>query len=128
MLTPADIQDPKFRAALEEADKALDEGDYARAARTCAETYLMVLEQHPELVPEPSGPVGRATGGSFASYLAAPRPVWPRTGGINIVVDSQRRPSLVYEKERFSFSEAAGYYEFLIGELWRLQQAAAEQK
>jgi hypothetical protein len=28
---------------------------------------------------------------------------------------------LVFDKERFSFSEAAGYYEFLIAELWRLQ-------
>jgi len=128
MLTPADIHDPKFRVALEAADKALDEGDYATAARTCAETYLMVLQQHPELVPEPAGQPGRATGGSFASYLASPRPVWPRTGGINIVVDQDRRPGLAFDKERFSFSEAAGYYEFLIGELWRLQQQEAERK
>jgi hypothetical protein len=122
MPRPADIQDQTFRTALEQADRAIDDGDYARAARTCADAYILLLEQRPELAPPPPPPAGTAGTGGFASYLRSPQPVWPRTGGIIIRTGEDKKPQLVFEKERFSFSEAAGYYEFLIGELWRLQQ------
>jgi hypothetical protein len=121
MATPADIKDPAFRAALEEADRLLDAGDYTAAARTCAEAYLKLLELHPELIPPPPGPLGVVGTGSFASYLRSPTPTWPRTGGLNVVTGQDGKPGLTYDKQRFSFSEAAGYYEFLISELWRLQ-------
>lgn len=121
MASAADIKDDTFRAALEEADGLLDAGDYTGASRKCAETYLLLLEQHPELIPPPPGPLGVVGSGSFASYLRSPTPTWPRTGGLNVVTGEDGKPRLTYDKQRFSFSEAAGYYEFLMSELWRLQ-------
>ena len=123
MATSADIKDPAFRQALEEADRLLDAGDYSAASKKCAETYLLLLEQRPELIPAPPAPPGGQSVGSFQSYLRSPTPVWPRTGGLNVVIGEDRKPRLTFDKERFSFSEAAGYYEFLMNELWRLQQA-----
>jgi hypothetical protein len=124
MASPADIIDQTFRSALEEADRFLDAGDFAAASRKCAETYLLVLEQHPELIPAAPPASGQGVG-SFRSYLRGGTPTWPRTGGINVVVGEDRKPRLTFDKERFSFSEAAGYYEFLMNEVWRLQKADA---
>jgi hypothetical protein len=122
MVTPADIKDPDFRAALEEADRLLDEGDFTAASKKCAETYLLLLEQRPELIPPAPAAAGGRGIGSYQSYLRSATPVWPRTGGLNVVFDENRKPSLSFDKERFSFSEAAGYYEFLMNELWRTQE------
>ena len=123
MATPADIKDAVFRAALEEADRLLEAGDYTAASKKCAETYLLLLDQDPGLIPAPPSDGGGRSVGSFQSYLRSATPVWPRTGGLNVVVDENRKPRLTFDKERFSFSEAAGYYEFLLNELWRVQQA-----
>ena len=122
MASPADIKDPAFRAALEEADRMLDAGDFTAASRKCAETYLMLLEQRPELIPAAPPATGQAVG-NFQSYLRGGQPTWPRTGGLNVVFGEDRKPRITYDKERFSFSEAAGYYEFLMNEVWRLQDA-----
>jgi hypothetical protein len=122
MATPADIKDPVFRVALEEADRLLDEGDFSAASKKCAETYLLLLEQRPDLIPAAPPASGQGIG-SFQSYLRGGQPTWPRTGGLNVVFDEDRKPRLTFDKERFSFSEAAGYYEFLMNEVWRLQTA-----
>jgi hypothetical protein len=121
MATPADITDPTFRAAMEEADRLLDEGDFTGVARKCGETYVLLLEKRPELLPAPPAPTTGAPVGSFRSYLRTAAPTWPRTGGLNVVVGEDRKARLVFDKERFSFSEAAGYYEFLMNQFWRLQ-------
>jgi hypothetical protein len=121
MATPADITDPTFRAAMEEADRLLDAGDFTGVAKKCGETYVLLLEQRPDLLPAPQTPTPGAPVGTFRSYLRAAPPTWPRTGGLNVVVGEDRKPRLVYDKERFSFSEAAGYYEFLMNQFWRLQ-------
>jgi len=123
MATPADITDPTFRAAMEEADRLLDEGDFTGVAKKCGETYLLLLEQRPELLPASSAPSHGPAVGNYRSYLRGGSPTWPRTGGLNVVVGEDRKPRLSFDKERFSFSEAAGYYEFLMNQLWRLQQA-----
>ena len=121
MASSSDIKDSTFRAALEEAGRLLDADDFTGASRKCAETYLLLLQKHPELIPPPPAPLGVVGGGSFASYLRSPTPTWPRTGGLNVVTGDDGKPRLTFDKQRFSFSEAAGYYEFLISELWRLQ-------
>jgi hypothetical protein len=134
MPSPSDITDPVFRQALEEADRRLDEGDYGGASRKCAEAYLVLLERHPELVPpdtgalrpgayQPTPGADRRALSAFANARATRASFWPVTGSIQVAIGEDRKPSLVFTKERFSFSEAAGYYEFLINEVWRLQQA-----
>jgi hypothetical protein len=129
----AGIADPVFRAALERADRLLDEGDFAGASRMCAETYLLLLDKHPELIPPHSGPSGfyqikppQAQGEGALNQYAAARATrvgfWPTTGSIQVIVGEDRKPTLVFTKDRFSFSEASSYYEFLINQLWRLQK------
>ena len=133
MPSVAEIADPVLRAALADADRLLDEGDFAGASRRCAETYLLLLEKHPELIPPHSGPTGfyqmqppTAKGeGTLQQYNAARATrvaFWPTTGSIQVIVGADRKPTLAFTKDRFSFSEASSYYEFLIGQIWRLQK------
>src|SRR3972149_5145560 len=143
MARPSDIEDPIFRAALEEAERLIDEGDYTKASRKCAETYLLLLDQRPDLIPPPGaglgfgfgfggpgGPGGGAGGGGgggarpaagvrappggraaglgagFGPGRAMRRGFWPGQGGIRVIFDEDRKPSLSYEKDRFSLTEA----------------------
>ncbi len=133
MPSAAEITDAVFRTALEDADRLLDESDYAGASRRCAETYLLLLQKHPELIPPHSGPTGfyqmqppAAKGqGTLDQYNAARATrvaFWPTSGSIQVIVGQDRKPTLVYTKDRFSFSEASSYYEFLMGQIWRLQK------
>lgn len=135
MPSVAEIADPVFRAALEDADRLLDAGDFAGASRRCAETYLLLLKQHPELLPPYSGPTGfyqlkppeaqgQGTLDQYANARATRVAFWPTTGSIQVIVGEDRKPTLVYTKDRFSFSEASSYYEFLMNQVWRLQKPA----
>jgi hypothetical protein len=138
MAKPADIQDPTLRSELEAAERLLDEGEYTQAARRCAETYLLLLERRPELVPapdlpeiQPLNPQGRpqAVHGTqglarFDSAREARRNWWPGTGTISVVVDPDGTPRLQFAKDRVSLSEAAGYFEFLVQQLANAQRAS----
>src|SRR3990170_2022029 len=103
MARPSDIEDPVFRAALEEAERLIDEGDYTKASRKCAETYLLLLDQRPDLIPPPGaglgfgfgfggpGGPGGGSGGSSGGAAGPPagfrpgpgtgRRFWARPGG-----------------------------------------------
>jgi hypothetical protein len=135
MPSPSDLTDPIYRQAMEDADRFLSDGDYAAAARKCAETYMALIEKHPELIPsnvgaltpgayQPAPPTGRGALSSFSNARESRGAFWPVTGSIQVLVDQDRKPSLHYSKERFSFSEAASYYEFMMSQLWRMQQNA----
>jgi hypothetical protein len=131
MPKPSDITDPAFRSALEDAEGLLDCGDYTAAARRCAETYLLLLRQKPELLPpedlpdiQPLNPDGQPRVAEGAQGLArldaaraARRNWWPGTGAISVAVGPNREPVIRYAKDRVSLSEAAGYFEFLVQQL-----------
>src|SRR5712691_428748 len=113
MAKPTDIQDPTFRSALEEAERLLDEGEYTKSAQTCADTYLMLLAQRPELLPppdmpdtQPLNPEGRPLVAEGKEGLAridaarmARRNWWPGTGAISVVVGPDREPRPHYAKD-----------------------------
>jgi hypothetical protein len=137
----SDMHDPTFRAALERAEQQLDGGDYTGAAQTCAETYLLLLGRHPELLPPenvelvPPPPAGGASQArdipsGFASADAARafrRNWWPATGAITIVVGADRVPRVEMVKQRISLSEAAGYFEFLVQQLTSVSAASENE-
>jgi hypothetical protein len=136
MASPAEIQDPELRAALLEADRLLDAGDYTRAAKSCAESYVRFLGRRPDMMPLivasgglPGGPDGGGSlpgpGGGGSEGAMARRPLWPRTGGILLVMGADQRPQLKYEKERFSFSEASTYFEYVLAEFARADKQPA---
>ncbi|HEX5367958.1 MAG TPA: hypothetical protein VFY10_00940 [Dehalococcoidia bacterium] len=129
-----DVKDPLYRTALEQIDNLLGEGDYTGAAKKAAETYVNLVSQHPELIPptavalapqatpglpgaarSPSPPAGGAGFG-------ANRFGWPNTGALRVQFGPDRLPIVTYDKERYSFSEAATYFEFVMGEAIRAQQ------
>ena len=130
----SDIEDTTMRTGLEEADQAIGDGEYTKAARKCAEMYLNLLEKRPDLIPPPfdwnraapqnqSGlpnPQNRGAGG-----IGTRRMGWPGQGGIRVIFDEDRRPSISYEKDSFSLSEAATYFEFMIEEVMRAQREPA---
>ena len=113
MPSPADIADPTFREALQKIESLMDEGDFTGASKHAAETYLVILDRRPGLVP--GAPTGAHTPLAMSRAVA-----WPPTGGVTVQV-SDGKPGLVYAKERFSMSEAYGYFEFLMNLLWGLQ-------
>lgn len=116
MASPSDLTDPRFRHAMESVEKLIDEGDYTGASKAAAETYLRVLEQHPELIP------GAATGPHTPTAMSRAF-AWPPTGGLTMRVEDGKAVP-VYAKERFSMSEALGYFEFMLNLLWTLQRDA----
>jgi len=141
MARPSDIEDPVFRAALEEAERLIDEGDYTKASRRCAETYLLLLDRRPDLIPPPGvgfgfgfgfgGPGGGSGGSSggaaglaagFGPGRAMRRGFWPNFGGIKVLFDEDRKPSLSYEKDRFSLTEALTYFEFMVEQVVNAQR------
>ncbi len=108
MAKPSDIRDSAHRAAIEEADRLLADGRYAESVRKSAETYVALVEKRPDLL--------MPLGGRRAS-------VWPQLG-IRLVVEEGRQPSLVYDKERFSLSEAATFLEFAMDQVLRGEAGA----
>jgi len=114
MASPSDLTDPAFRDAMQGIEKLLDDADYTGASKLAGESYLALLAKRPELI------AGASTGPH--TPLAMSRAfAWPPTGGLTVRVEDGK-PSLVYVKERFSMSEAYGYFEFMMNLLWTLQK------
>jgi hypothetical protein len=96
------IQDEALRGAMEEADAALKSGDYRRVVELSADAYVELLRRKPEMLE------GAA---QLRNVLFFPRL------GAHLVVNNQGEPDLVWDRERFSFSEAITYYEFAVDSL-----------
>ena len=130
-----DVKDPVYRAALEEIDNLLGDGDYTGAAKRAADTYVSLVTQHPNLIPPTvpaapapetaPGPPGGARGvapPTGGAGFGANRFGWPNTGALRVQFGADRKPIISYDKDRYSFSEAATYFEFVMGEAIRAQQ------
>ena len=130
-----DVKDPVYRAALEEIDNLLGDGDYTGAAKKAADTYVSLVTAHPNLVPAapPAVAAPQTTPGlpGTARGVAPPtggagfganRFGWPNTGALRVQFGADRQPVITYDKERYSFSEAATYFEFVMGEAIRAEQ------
>jgi hypothetical protein len=132
MVRIAEIKDAGFREALENVDGLIAEGEYTRASRLCAETYLKLLAKRPDFVPPPPDPRSlpqfRNDLPQSGSRLAggtgpAAKPSWPNQGGIKVLYYEDGGPLLRFDKERFGLAEATGYFEFLMDEVVRDQRS-----
>jgi hypothetical protein len=129
MARPEDIRDASLRTALLEAEERLNEGDYAAVVRKCAYAYLALLARRPDLTPPPTPPDGQhffgfggpGAGGQDAAGRPLRRVMWPAFG-TRFLVGEDQRPSVVFDKERFSMSEAATYFEFTMDQVIRAQR------
>jgi hypothetical protein len=126
MARTEDIQDQRLREGLLEADERLNQGDYAAVVHRCAETYLALLAARPDLTPPPTPPGGQHSfgfGGPAAGGGGAPmrRVMWPAFG-TRFLVGEDQKPSVAFDKERFSMSEAATAFEFTLDQCLKAQQ------
>lgn len=135
MADVADIKDPTYRGALEEAERLIDDGDYKAASTKMVDTFIQLVAAHPELMPpsgvqdvQPLDPTGQPRIAEGVAGLANQEAMrkwranwWPGTGTISVVV-REGAPQAVWAKDRVSLSETLAYFEFLV------QQVANSQK
>ncbi len=98
------IKDESLRRSLSEAHAHLRSGRYAEAVHRSAEVYLELLRRKPQLLQGPQS----------LRYIM----FFPRLGA-RLVTDANSTPTVVYDRERFSFSEAVTYFEFAVDSLVR---------
>jgi hypothetical protein len=123
MAKPTDLIDPFFRTTLVEAEQALDQGDYLGTVRRCVEVYHRIAEQRPEMILRPPNelmplPQARSVREGRRNALLP----WPVRLGVGISFDEQGKPHLTFEKEEFSLSEAASYFEYTLDIAVRAQR------
>jgi hypothetical protein len=123
MAKPTDLIDPFFQTALVEAEQALDAGDYLHTVRKCVEVYSRIAEQRPEMIlrpPKELMPLPRAR--SVREGRRNALIPWPVRLGVSISFDENDKPHLTFEKEEFSLSEAASYFEYTLDVAMRTQR------
>lgn len=98
------IKDDALRESLQAAHADLRSGRYPDVVRRCAEAYAELLRRKPEML---QGPL------ALRSVLFFPRL------GARLVTDANSVPAIVYDRDRFSFSEAVTYFEFAVDSLVR---------
>ena len=123
MARPTDITDPFVQTALVEAEQALDAGDYLQTVRKCVDVHSRIAEQRPEIVLRPPGqlmplPKARSVREGRRNALLP----WPVRLGVGISFDENDRPHFTFEKEEFSMSEAASYFEYTLDVAMRAQR------
>jgi hypothetical protein len=123
MAKPTDLMDPFFRTTLVEAEQALDDGDYLRTVHKCVEVYRRLAEQRPEMILKPPNelmalPSARSVREGRRNALLP----WPARLGVAISFDEHGTPHLTFEKEEFSLSEAASYFEYTLDVAIRAQR------
>jgi hypothetical protein len=123
MARPSDLIDPFFQNMLIEAEQALDKGDYLGTVRRCVEVYSRIAEQRPEMILRPPNelmalPQARSVREGRRNALLP----WPVRLGVDISFDEQGNPHLTFQKEEFSLSEAASYFEYTLDIAIRAQR------
>ena len=123
MAKPTDLIDPFFQTTLVEAEQALDKGDYLGTVRRCVEVYSRLAEQQPDLILRPPNqlmplPSARSVREGRRNALQP----WPVRLGVGISFDEHNQPHLTFEKEEFSLSEAASYFEYTLDIAIRAQR------
>jgi hypothetical protein len=96
------IQDDALRAAMHDARSALKSGDYRQVVERSSWAYAELLCRKPEMLQGAE---------QIRSVLFFPRL------GARLVINSDSRPEIIYDRDTFSFSEAVTYFEFAVDNL-----------
>lgn len=94
-----DVQDAAVRALLEQATNEMRGGDPKTAIGSCCGAFLLLIEQHPDLLEA-----------NLPSDEKIHHQQFPRLGANLIEVDG--KPEIRVERERFSLSDAITYLDF----------------
>jgi hypothetical protein len=112
----AEITDTELHEALQAAESALDDGDYAVSVHRSVAAYTRLIQLRPDMI------VDRVVRGRIGGQsMAAPRP-WPSDHGVHFSMDEAGKPTLSFAKERFTVSEAATYFEYTLDMALRAQR------
>jgi hypothetical protein len=106
------------RAGVEDAERLLDEGDYSASARRSAETWAALVRARPDLVVEPMSFAEPSVSGGLR---LPPRAPWPSELGVTMR-ESDAGPQPVFEKERYTMSEAAMMCEYTLDAVQRAER------
>ncbi|HUF54132.1 MAG TPA: hypothetical protein VMR52_10220 [Dehalococcoidia bacterium] len=96
------IQDDGLRATMADAQDALRTGDYKKVVELTGDAYIELLRRKPEMLQGPQ---------QFMSIMFFPRL------GAHVQLNSAGEPELIWDREKFIFSEAVMYYEFAVDNL-----------
>lgn len=96
------IQDEALRGSFADAQAALKAGDYKKVVELSSAAYVELLRRNPEMLQGQQ---------QFMNVIFFPRL------GAHLIVDHDGQPEIVWDREKFSFSEAVTYFEFTIDRL-----------
>lgn len=106
------VTNAEVRAALDEAEAALDDGDYTAAVRKSADVYMGVVRERPDLIVRPFE-MGALPIGEGPPRLP-PRAPWPDMYGVVFRYDDDGPLEMVFEKDSFMLSEAVTIFEYTL--------------
>jgi len=98
------IQDTALKQSLTDAQGALRAGDYAGVVHRASDAYVELLRRKPEML---KGPMG------MRHIMFFPRL------GAHLIMEADGSPTVVYDREKFTFAEAVTYWEFAVDSLAR---------
>ena len=96
------IQDKALRGSLAGAQAALKAGDYKQVVELSSAAYVELLKRNPEMLQGQQ---------QFMNVIFFPRL------GAHLVVNNDGQPEIVWDREKFAFSEAVTYFEFAVDRL-----------
>ena len=98
------IQDEVLKQSLTDAQGELRDGDYASVVHRSSDAYVELLRRKPEML---KGAMG------MRHIMFFPRL------GAHLIMESDGLPAVVYDREKFTFSEAVTYWEFAVDSIAR---------
>jgi hypothetical protein len=98
------IQDEALKQSLTDAQGELRGGDYTSVVRRSSDAYVELLRRKPEML---KGAMG------MRHIMFFPRL------GAHLIMESDGLPAVVYDREKFTFSEAVTYWEFAVDSIAR---------
>jgi hypothetical protein len=104
----------EVRAQLAEAERLLDDGDYAASVRLSAEAYAALVLQHPEVIVQPPRFDDLPVEGRGPPPQRGP---WPDAQGVSVTIAEGAAPEIVLAKDRYTMSDAITYYEYALDAL-----------
>ena len=104
-----DVKDSDVRTLLEQATDSMRDGDPLTAVHACCDAFLLLIEQHPNLLQD-----------NLPADEKSHHEQFPRLGANLFEVNGE--PEIRFERERFSLSEAITYLDFTTDTALRFRQ------